>query len=99
MRDSIKSVLLSTCPGITFNEEGVCAARQSYERRKTIDWNARYKKLGALCDKYRGMNGNGYDCAIVASGGKGSHYPVCLTKEVIRMASLSMRPCWFMARM
>ena len=85
MKYCTKCVMPSTRPGITFNEEGVCAACQSYERRKTIDWDARYKELEALCDKYRGMNGNGYDCAIAVSGGKDSHYQVYLMKEVMRM--------------
>ena len=28
-----------TRPGITFNEEGICSACQSYEHRKSIDWD------------------------------------------------------------
>lgn len=80
-----KCVMPSTRPGITFNEEGICAACQSYERRKSIDWDSRFKELEALCDKYRGMNGNGYDCAIAVSGGKDSHYQVYLMKEVMHM--------------
>lgn len=74
-----------TRPGIKFNEEGICSACQSYERRKTIDWDARFKELQALCDKYRGMNGTSYDCAIAVSGGKDSHYQVHLMKEVMGM--------------
>lgn len=80
-----KCVMPSTRPGITFNEEGVCAACQSYERRSKIDWDVRYKELEKLCDKYRGMNGEGYDCAIAVSGGKDSHYQVHLMKEVLNM--------------
>ena len=80
-----RCVMPSTRPGITFNEEGICAACQSYERRKSIDWDARFEELKKLCDKYRGMNGNGYDCAIAVSGGKDSHYQVYLMKEVMHM--------------
>ncbi len=80
-----KCVMPDTRPGITFNEEGVCSACQTYERRKTIDWKARYKELEALCDKYRGMNGNGFDCAVAVSGGKDSHYQVHLMKNVFKM--------------
>ena len=58
-----------TRPGITFNEEGICSGCQSFERRKDIDWDARWKELEAICDRYRGMNGDGYDCAIAVSGG------------------------------
>ncbi len=74
-----------TRPGITFNEEGICSACQSYERRDRIDWDKRFQELETLCDKYRGRNGDGYDCAIAVSGGKDSHYQVYLMKEVLRM--------------
>jgi hypothetical protein len=50
--------------GMVFNKKGICAACVNYEKRKTIDWNARYKKLEKLCNKYRGCNGDSYDCAI-----------------------------------
>ncbi len=85
MKYCTKCVMPSTRPGLTFNEEGVCAACQSYERRKTIDWDARYQELEKLCDKYRGMNGTGYDCAIAVSGGKDSHFQVYMMKEVMKM--------------
>ena len=45
-----------TRPGITFNEEGICSACQSYEHRKSIDWDERWKELEIICNKYRGMN-------------------------------------------
>lgn len=80
-----KCVMPDTRPGITFNKEGICSACQSYEHRSQIDWDARYKELEKLCDKYRGMNGNGYDCAIAVSGGKDSHFQVHLMKEVMHM--------------
>ncbi len=80
-----KCVMPDTRPGISFNEEGVCSACQCYEKRKTVDWDKRYKELEALCDKYRGMNGDGYDCAIAVSGGKDSHYQVDLMKNKLGM--------------
>lgn len=80
-----KCVMPDTRPGISFNELGVCSACQSYENRKTIDWEKRYKELEVLCDKYRGMNGTSYDCAIAVSGGKDSHFQVYLMKEVFKM--------------
>ncbi len=85
IRYCAKCVMPSTRPGIIFNEKGTCSACQSFERRKAIDWNARFKELEVLCDKYRGMNGDGYDCAIAVSGGKDSHYQVYLMKEVMKM--------------
>lgn len=80
-----KCVMPDTRPGITFNSEGLCSACQSYERRAHIDWDKRFEELKKLCDKYRGMNGNGYDCAIAVSGGKDSHFQVYLMKEVMGM--------------
>jgi N-acetyl sugar amidotransferase len=80
-----KCVMPSTRPGITFNEEGVCSACQQIERRKSIDWDARWKEFEKICDKYRGMNNGGYDCAIAVSGGKDSHWQVYLMKEVMHM--------------
>ncbi len=80
-----KCVMPNTRPGISFNEEGVCSACQAYERRKKIDWDLRWKELEALCDKYRGMNGDGPDCAIAASGGKDSHFQVHLMKNILHM--------------
>lgn len=85
MRYCKKCVMPDTRPGIKFNEEGVCSACQSFERRREIDWDKRYKELEALCDKYRGMNGSSFDCAIAVSGGKDSHYQVYLMKEVMKM--------------
>lgn len=80
-----RCVMPDTRPGITFNEEGICSACQSYEHRKNVDWDQRRRELEALCDKYRGMNGDGYDCAIAVSGGKDSHFQVYFMKEVMHM--------------
>ncbi len=85
MRYCKKCVMPDTRPGISFNEDGVCSACQSYERRKLIDWDERWKEFEAICDKYRGMNGDGPDCAIAVSGGKDSHYQVDLMKNVMHM--------------
>lgn len=77
-------VMPDTRPGIAF-EDGVCSACKSYENRRNIDWDARWKEFESLCDKYRGSNGDGYDCAIAVSGGKDSHYQVHLMKNVMNM--------------
>lgn len=80
-----KCVMPDTRPGIKFNKEGICSSCQSFEHRKEIDWDARYRELEKLCDKYRGMNKTSYDCAIAVSGGKDSYYQVYLMKEVMKM--------------
>ena len=74
-----------TRPGIEFNEEGICSACVAAEKQKTTDWAQRMKELEELCDKYRGMNGDSWDCAIAVSGGKDSHYQVYIMKEVMKM--------------
>lgn len=80
-----KCVMPDTRPGIKFNSEGICSACQSYERRKQVDWEQRFRELEDLCNKYRSMNGTSYDCAIAVSGGKDSHYQVYMMKEVMKM--------------
>ncbi len=80
-----RCVMPDTRPGIRFSEEGICSACLSYENRKKVDWQSRWQEFEALCDKYRGMNGDGYDCAIAVSGGKDSHYQVHLMKNVMHM--------------
>jgi N-acetyl sugar amidotransferase len=74
-----------TRPGITFHEDDVCAPCHNYEKQKTTDWTARKLEFEDLCKKYRGSNGNNYDCAIAISGGKDSHFQVWFMKEVMKM--------------
>ena len=89
MKYCTKCVMPDTRPGITFNENGVCSACQSYENRKKVDYKQRFEELKQLCDKYRGCNGpNSYDCMIAVSGGKDSHFQTYLFKEVLGMNPL-----------
>lgn len=68
-----KCVMLETRPRLTFDENGVCAACQWAEEKKTsIDWKAREDELKKLCDDIRGKYQ--YDCIVPASGGKDSTY-------------------------
>ncbi len=80
-----KCVMPSTRPGISFNEEGICCACINHARKQQVDYEARWKELENICNKYRGMNGSGYDCAIAISGGKDSHFQVYIIKEVLKM--------------
>ena len=73
-----------TRPGIVF-ENDVCSACIHFEKQKTTDWKKRFKELEELCSKYRGSNGDKYDCAIAISGGKDSHFQVYILKEVLKM--------------
>lgn len=80
-----KCVMPDTRPGITFNEDGICSACQQIEKRSFINWESRWEEFKDICDKYRGMNGDGPDCAIAVSGGKDSHYQVYLMKNIMHM--------------
>ena len=74
-----------TRPGIVFDREGVCMPCRAAQARKAVDWNERLKELKELCDRYRGKNGDYYDCIIAASGGKDSHFQVYVMKELMKM--------------
>ncbi len=83
-----KCIMPDTRPNIKFHEDGICAPCKNQERKSTIDYNARWKELEELADKYRGSNGDFYDCIITASGGKDSHYQVHVFKEKLGMNPL-----------
>lgn len=68
-----KCVMPDTRPRLKFNENGVCAACEWAEIKRTkIDWKERQKELENLCDHIRGKQR--YDCIVPASGGKDSTY-------------------------
>lgn len=85
MRYCSKCVMPDTRPGISFDENGICSACLAYENRKKINWSDRWKEFETLCRKYRGMNGDGPDCAIAVSGGKDSHFQVHMMKNIMNM--------------
>lgn len=83
-----KCVMPNTRPGIQFDEKGVCEACNNFEKKEITDWDKRYNELEELCDKYRGCNGDGYDCAIAVSGGKDSTFQIYVMKELMGMNPL-----------
>ena len=83
-----KCVMPDTRPGIRFNQKGVCYSCLNYEKRQEINWKARYKELEKLAGKYRGSNGDYYDCIITVSAGKDSYYQVYTMKERLGMNPL-----------
>ena len=84
MKYCSKCLMPDTRPGLTF-ENGICAACINYEKLKSTNWDKRFEEFEELCSKYRGSNGDGYDCAIAVSGGKDSHFQVYIMKEVMKM--------------
>ena len=92
MRYCSKCVMPSTRPGIQFNEDGVCSACVNHEKKKDVDWDKRFNELQELADKYRGCNGDYYDCIIAASSGKDSYFQIYIFKEVLKMNPLIVSP-------
>ncbi|MFJ7732317.1 N-acetyl sugar amidotransferase [Lysinibacillus sp. NPDC097231] len=83
-----KCVMPNTRPGLRLDKNGVCEACNNYDKKKNINWDKRFNELKELCDKYRGCNGDGYDCAIAVSGGKDSTFQVYVIKELMGMNPL-----------
>ena len=83
-----RCIMPNTRPGIKFDEEGFFQACRAEEQKDKIDWDTRYKELEVLCDRYRGMDGDGYICIIAISGGKNSHYQTYVLKELMGMNPL-----------
>lgn len=73
-----------TRPGISM-VNGVCSGCRNHEKKSKIDYQSRFEELRKLCNKYRGMNGKGPDCAVAVSGGKDSHFQVYVMKELMGM--------------
>lgn len=75
-----------TKPDLRLDEEGVCNACRSFERRAVVDWDARRRELLGLLEKYRSRDGGNYDCIVPVSGGKDSTY------QVLKVLELGMNP-------
>ena len=71
-----------------FNDEGICYPCLNHDKKQTVDWDQRWRELEQLCDRYRGCNGDDYDCIITASGGKDSHFQTYIFKEKMHMNPL-----------
>lgn len=79
-------VMPDTKPDLRLDQEGVCNACRSYEKRQEIDWVARHAQLLTVLEKYRRPDGNNWDCIVPVSGGKDSTY------QVVRMLQLGLNP-------
>ena len=79
MKRCVRCVIPDTRPDTHF-VDGVCSACISYEKRPTIDWDARKAELVALLDRHDGR------CIVPSSGGKDSHY------QVLKLIELGARP-------
>lgn len=79
-------VMPDTKPDLHLDDQGVCNACRSYERRKEVDWDQRHEELVQLLDKYRRPDGDNWDCIVPVSGGKDSTY------QVVRMLQYGLNP-------
>lgn len=80
-----RCIMPDTKPDLHLDEEGICNACRSFEKRKEIDWAKRKAELEVVLDRYR-KDGSNWDCIVPVSGGKDSTY------QVIRMLQLGLNP-------
>lgn len=90
MRYCKRCVLPDTKPGVVFDDECICSACRSVERKQKIDWEGRAAKLRKMCDEIRGSNGNGYECIVPVSGGKDSFYQAYMMSQVYKLRTLAV---------
>ena len=91
MRYCTRCLMPSTRPRIVFNEDGVCNACVHTEAKKTtIDWDARWKELEELCDRFRINDGSNYDVMVPCSGGKDGSYVAWRLKHDLGMHPLAV---------
>ena len=79
-----RCVMPSTKPDLTFDEEGVCDACKSHEKKPVIDWEKRQVEFHELIKKHK--HDSQYDCLVPVSGGKDSTY------QVMKILELGLTP-------
>lgn len=80
-----------TRPNIVFNEDGVCDACISSEKKEQgIDWEARKNELEKIFARYRSDDSSKYDCIVPVSGGKDSHFQTWVVKHEFNMNPLAV---------
>lgn len=74
-----------TKPELTFDEDGVCDACRSHEKKRTdIDWLQREQEFLEIVNKNK--KNKGYDCLVPVSGGKDS------TFQTMKVLELGLKP-------
>jgi N-acetyl sugar amidotransferase len=87
MRFCTNCVTPDTRPDLRFDEEGVCDACRSYQKKhgqhaQSVDWDARRREFEALIQRHRPRDPLKYDCVIPVSGGKDSHLTMYYATQV-----------------
>tara|TARA_Y100000768_G_C23959833_1_gene674717 strand:+ start:767 stop:1888 length:1122 start_codon:yes stop_codon:yes gene_type:complete len=89
-----KCLFPETKPDLFFDQEGVCDACHSADRKhaieNAIDWEARAKDFEKLLQTARDKKPNGYNCIVPVSGGKDSTWQVYAMKEIHKMRPLAV---------
>lgn len=80
MRYCARCIMPDTRPNVTLDEEGVCNACRTHERKREIDWEAREKAFRQAV-QHAQERSEGYDCLIPVSGGKDSTWQVVTCLE------------------
>lgn len=86
LRYCTNCVMPDTKPDLLLDDDGVCNACRSYEKRANVDWAARRIELDEVLARYRRTDGRNWDCIVPVSGGKDSTY------QVVRMLQLGLNP-------
>jgi N-acetyl sugar amidotransferase len=86
MKYCTRCVMPDTKPDLLLDQDGVCNACRSFEKRKEINWDARKKEFFEVVDRYRSKDSSNWDCIIPVSGGKDSTY------QVLKVLQLGMNP-------
>ncbi len=81
-----RCLMPETKPDLRLDEEGICNACRSFEKRKVVNWEQRGEELTRILNRYRSKNAGNYDCIIPVSGGKDSYF------QTIKMLELGMNP-------
>ena len=83
-----------TKPDLYFDDEGVCDACRSAERKhgieNSIDWEAREQAFNTLIDEAKSRAKGGYNCIVPVSGGKDSTWQVYAMKKIHGMNPLAV---------
>lgn len=91
-----KCIVSDTRPEQVFNEEGICDACISAEKKhRKIDWSTRRKEFEEILDRHRCKDGSRWDCIIPVSGGKDSCHQAFTLKNKFGMNPLCVNfiPC------
>ena len=94
MRYCGRCLFPDTKPDIYFDEQGICDACRSAERKNgvqnSIDWDERAKEFQDILDGCPSKDNMAYDCIVPVSGGKDSTFQIYAMKVLHKKNPLSV---------